>query len=244
MRYFPGNKDVVEPPQECRCHKCKHPLKSGIAYFVIDEEGQELPVGPKCFKDWTGRATSSALTLALGFVEDGDNSQRGALAPQFDKASPSESDRRQKTAKENVMLRSKKLPEKGFLKTDREMFMEFLPRINNLTTEDVSEIERRVSDLVRKDRTKELKNMKWCNTVYGQMQRLLNWKEGFKSTKERVAQMRDHLRIYNGLLDKEMIKLREWSVAAEKYGIANSINGIYFAVNQARFDQYIQRKYQ
>lgn len=243
MPYLPGNKDAIEPPHECRCIACHRPLTTGIGYFVIDDDGRSFPAGPTCFKNLTGLPHTAAAILALGTVnEDGVSSEGETTAQQ--RSPVSRADTRRRTAKENVLLRADILPRKGFTNTDASQFQEFLARQDALTDADISRIETLVSNIVKSDERKSLEQLKWCNTVYVQIQRLLFWEEGYEGTKKRLERLKEPLRANNGLLDNNMSDLMTWSkMAAKISNIPNSIEGLLFNTNQERYNRFmLERK--
>jgi hypothetical protein len=242
MTYLPGNKDVIEPPHKCICSECNRGLPTGIAYFVINDEREHLPVGPNCFEKLTGLRVSKALNLALGTAREEGKSSKGETANKFNESSITASEKRRKIAEENVLLRAEKLPERGFTNTDKEKFIEFLPRIKTLAEEDLQEIERRVAAVSKSDPCKVLSNLMRCKTVYGQLQRLLiEWKER-QMPDENILKMRDQLCSRNGLVDWQMERVKMWSTAAKKCKIASSVEGIHFKENQARYDKWRQTR--
>lgn len=141
-------------------------------------------------------------------------------------------------------MRADILPRKGFTNTDASQFQEFLARQDALTDADIGKIETLVSIIVQSDERKSLEQLKWCNTVYVQIQRLLFWEEGYEGTKKRLERLKESLRANNGLLDNNMSDLMKWSkIAAQISNIPNSIEGLLFNTNQERYNRFmLERK--
>jgi hypothetical protein len=246
MSYMPRDKKPVEPPLECRCAECNRPLKTGLAYFALDEATDtEIPLGPKCFKDLTGHKPSAATVLALGaVVEEGEGEakqKKPSLAKTF-KTAGRLLTARQKTARANVLLRAHILPERGFVSTDADQFAEFLGRADNLTAEDMNEIESRVARTVRNDERRELEQLRFCYTVHVQIERLLASGKVPSRPTEIMESFEENLHSYNGLTNKQMDLLHNWAaIGWERYKIPDAIEGIHFPANEARHIRAAER---